>query len=178
MSIEIDLEEGMNNDPEILKALRELAEKVCQDAKDLAPVFGETGHDEHRKTPPHDDPGAYRDSIKVVPIKDPHVLRVQTNDFKAIWIEMGSKHMPEYAVFAKAAALNGGTGPDFAAEIQGAQENLRGELEKLSKMHAEGAAAERISEQEQAVERARTARSVAFKQATARTKANRRGRSR
>jgi hypothetical protein len=171
MSIEFEITEAMKSDPEIDEKLNKLANEVCEFAQSIAPVFGETGHDERRESPPNDEPGAYRDSIHVEERKGNHVRRVVSYDYKAIWIELGSAHMPEYAVFAKTAAHFGGTGPDFGDDVENAQQGLREEVEKLSKMRAEGHSAEAIEKQERAVKSARASRSAAFR-------ASRRGRRR
>lgn len=176
MSIEGELLAQMLASAEVDVELDAKAREVAEYAKGLAPVFGETGHDEKRADPPEGAPGDYRDSIHVtLAPKKPHARRIITDDYKAVWIEMGSRHMPEYAVFAKTAAYFGGTGPDGVHEtVQHAQRHLRNEVEKLAKFAAEGAAAERITAQKRSVSEAREARSAAYRAARPR----RRGRGR
>lgn len=74
--------------------------------KSIAPVFNPDDPKEHRKEPPYGDPGDYRDSITVVDMSDDNGFRdrVKPTDFKAKWIEFGSKHMPKYAPMAKTKA--------------------------------------------------------------------------
>lgn len=167
MSIEDDILAQMHDSPEVTAALDNLAQEVCDHAKSIAPVFGETGRDERRQQPPNDEPGAYRDSIHVESVND-QTRRVISKDYKALWIELGSRHMPEYAVFAKTAVAFGGSGPDFAQGIEKAQSDLHGEVQKLNQMVADGAPAHEIHNQRQAVDRARNSRSAAFKAARSR----------
>ncbi|SIC56456.1 Uncharacterised protein [Mycobacteroides abscessus subsp. abscessus] len=80
--------------------LKRVGAEVAEDWKGRAPVFGDK--DPRRADPPYGgEPGEYRDSIE--PGK-PHVnkegeleLLVESDDYKAIEIELGSKHMPVYA---------------------------------------------------------------------------------
>lgn len=74
--------------------------------KSVAPVFNPEDPREHRKTPPYGQPGDYRDSITVVDMSGPDGFRdrVKPTDFKAKWIEFGTKHMPKYAPMAKTKA--------------------------------------------------------------------------
>ncbi|OBG71330.1 MULTISPECIES: hypothetical protein [unclassified Mycobacterium] len=175
MSIESEILAQMLTDAGVDVEVDKLAHQIAGEIKELSPVFGETGHDEKRSAPPHGSPGDYRDATKVIlhPTK-PHARRVINDDYKAVWIELGSRHMPEYAPFAKAAALHGGTGPDFAEGVERAQQNLRGEVEKLTKLMAEGAAAHEITAQRGRVNQARQARSAAFNAARPRRRGRRR----
>ncbi len=175
MSIESEILAQMLTDVGIDVEVDRLAHEIAEDIKGLSPVFGETGNDEKRSTPPYGSPGDYRDSIKVeLSPHKPRARRVISRDYKAVWIELGSRHMPEYAPFAKAAAMHGGTGPDFAEGIERAQHKLRGEVEKLTKLIAEGAAAEKITAQRRTVSQARQERSAAFNAARPRRRGRRR----
>jgi hypothetical protein len=170
------------HEAEIGHALNELAGKVCEQVKEETPVFGDLPP--HRTHPEEGDPGDARNAVHV---EDLHgsldTRRVISRDKKAIWIEIGTKHMPEYAPFTKAAAMFGSeTGPSFSASgrdsmadegVSEAHEHLRGEVEKLAKLGATGAAAHHLAAQRTAVAQARIARSAAFKAARPR-----RGRSR
>jgi hypothetical protein len=166
------------HEAEIGHALDELAGKVCEQVKDLAPKFGDLPA--HRNNPAEKwnptGEDSYRDSIEV---DDLHgsldTRRVISRDPKAIWIEIGTAHMPEYAPFTKAAAMFGSTtGPSFSVNgrdsmadegVHHAHEHLRGEVEKLAKLGATGAAAHHLAAQRTAVAQARIARSAAFKAA-------------
>ncbi|WP_136244768.1 hypothetical protein [Mycobacterium intracellulare] len=74
--------------------------------KEISPVFDPSDPREHRKKPPHGQPGAYRDSVIVTDTSDAEgaSARVKPTDFKAKWIEFGTAHMPEYAPMAKVKA--------------------------------------------------------------------------
>lgn len=143
----------------------EEAKKGADYAKSIAPVFGDLPP--KRGEPGLGEPGDYKESIGTKHMSTAKVptWRVFSDDPKAIWIELGSTHMPEYAVFAKMAAYFGGTGPVIDEGVQHAQGKLRQELEKFEKLTATGAEAALIAEQKAAVSRARIARSSAFKAA-------------
>ena len=148
---------------EVEHHLDHFAQKVADYAKGLAPVFGDKPP--KRNEPGIGDAGDYKESIQVERHHGPGKRRVISRDPKAIWIELGTVHMPEYAVFAKTAAYFGGTGPVIEQGIVTAQGKLREELENLAKLTATGAAAHEISAAEGAVRSARQARSAAFKAA-------------
>lgn len=146
-------------------ALDEFCPQVVEYAKSLAPVFD--SERDRRQTPGIGDPEDYKNSIKTTPVGPGH-RRVGSDDPKAVWVELGSRHMPEYAVFAKTAKYFGGTGPVVVSVgghdegIEKAQHHLRGELERLEKLVATGAAVHQIKAQRLAVNQARVARSAAF----------------
>lgn len=175
------LRSALATDVTVLAATDHLAEEVAEKVKENAPVFSpEKGR---RKTPPYGAPGAYRDSITVEHHPtEPLGRRVISRDFKAIWIEVGSRHMPEYAPFTKAAAYYGAPGPILNQGVHDAQHNLRGELEKLAKLAALPALglkagiakSSALTAQKATVARARNARSSAFQ--AARGPRKRRGR--
>lgn len=180
MSIESEIALGAKS-AEVRHELRELANKVCEQVKAETPVFGEMGRDEHRTDPPEGKPGDARDAVQVEPHGD--AFRVISRDKKAVWIEIGTRHMPEYAPFSKAAAMFGAKGgPSFSADgrdslgehgVAKAHEHLRGELETLAKLKITGAAAHEIAAARTSVAQARIARSAAFK--AARPRRGRRG---
>lgn len=173
MSIEAEIAAALHA-VEIEHELDKFCDKVIEYAKGIAPVFGDL-------PPKRDEPGIgepedYKNSIRQLPgHRKPGHRRVGSDDPKAIWIEVGTRHMPEYAVFSKTAKYFGGTGPIIDEGVQQAQSKLRSELEKLEKLGAEGAALHHIEAQRRAVNQARQARSSAFKAARGR---GRRGRSR
>lgn len=171
--------------PEVMIAVEKLAKEVVEYAQGIAPVFSvERGH---RNAPPHDSPGAYRDSIHAETPRidgDTVTVRVVTNDYKAWWIEYGSRHMPEYAVFAQTAAAFGGTGPDMASEqVATAQGILRAALQDLKLARAMPSHTEHdgfqkaaaIAKAKQGVEQARSSRGAASR-AAARNSRGRGGR--
>jgi hypothetical protein len=175
------LRNAMRTDTTVLVATDLLAEEVADYARVLAPVFGD--RDPRRGSPAFGDPEDYKKSIEVVPHPtEPLGRRVQSLDFKAIWIEVGTVHMPEYAVFTKTAAYFGGTPPIFDEGVRDAQHHLRGELEKLAKVLVLSpvglkggiAKAEAIAGAKRSVNAARTARSQAFRAARAPRKRGRR----
>jgi hypothetical protein len=171
VSIEAELLAGLET-VEVQHALDDLANRVCEQVKAETPVFGESGLDERRDAPPEGVPGDARNAVHVEKLPD-GTRRVISRDKKAVWIEIGTSHMPEYAPFAKAAAMFGSTtGPSFSASgrdsmadegVAQAHSELADELETLAKLKAAGAAGEAIAQQALAVQRARAARSAAFK---------------
>lgn len=180
MSIERDLRALGFTVEGTLEAEAELARfahEVCEHAQSLAPVFGETGHDEKRDAPPHGEPEDYKNSIKAVPFRPGH-WHVGSDDYKAIWIEFGSVHMPEYAVFAKTAAYYGGTGPVVDEGVMQAHHKLRLAVETLAKLAAaeglkeprseramslQGSTSHELAEAQENARQARMARSSAFR---------------
>lgn len=175
------LRSAMKTDITVMAATDHLAGEVRDYAKGLAPVFGDK--DPRRGSPKDGEPGDYKNSIKVVPHPDePLGRRVISTDFKAIWIEVGSRHMPEYAVFTRTAAYFGGTPPILNQGIRDAQHTLRNELEKLAKLGITSAVglkagiakSSALTAQKQVVHNARQARSNAFHQARGPRKRGRR----
>lgn len=164
MSIEGEIIAQLAGSVEVEHALDHFAEKVRDYARDLAPVFDP---DRDKRSTPGigDEAGEFRDSIEVSGIKAPGHRRVGSNSPIALWQEIGTRHFPEMAIFAKTAKYFGGTGPDFESGVAHAQSHLRGELEKLEKLVATGAAARQIAAARSSVEHARMQRSAAFKAA-------------
>lgn len=169
-SVVADIAAGLQT-AEVHHELKKLADEVCAQVKSQTPVFGDLPP--HRNAPPEGDPGDARDAVHVEPTADG--FRVISRDKKAIWIEIGTAHMPEYAPFTKAAAMFGAEGgPSFSssgrdsmadAGVAHSHTHLRGELERLAKLSAEGAAAHEIAAASRSVAQARLARSAAFRAA-------------
>jgi hypothetical protein len=162
MGIEAELLKGIVGSTIAEHALDEFAHELAEEIRDLTPEFDD--HPPKRGEPPHGQPGDAKAAIEVKPM-GPGKRRIESRDYKAIWIELGSRHMPEFAPFGKVAALHGGTGPIIDEGINEAQHHLRHTLERLAKLGAEGASAESIAQQRLAVNQARQARSSAFKAA-------------
>ena len=164
-----ELDAEMDKDPAIIKGLQDLAHQVEDYWKALAPVFDEER--DHRKTPGIGDPGDYRDSIHTEPIRlksGRAAMLVGTNDPKAIWIEVGTARMPEYAPATKTAHYFGDLkGPRFSEGVQQAQGKLREALETLAKAKATGGD---VKSARSDVSRARAERSAAFKASRRRRK--------
>lgn len=78
-------------------------------ARSIAPV-GDAPH--VLKSGYRDEPGDYRDSImgSVLFIRGAWRGRVSAGDYKAHWIEYGTKHMPKQAVMRRTANHLRGTG--------------------------------------------------------------------
>lgn len=173
MAVEDEIAAGLRSF-EVERELDKLAERVAQYAKGIAPVFGD--HDPRRAEPPDGDPGAYRDSIRVT-TTGPGRRRVGSDDRKAVWIEVGARHMPEYAVFTKTGARFGDTrGPILDEGVRRTQHALRGELERMAELVGSGASPTRIAGQKARVDAARQARASAFKAAHSRKRGGRRRR--
>ncbi|PIJ36737.1 hypothetical protein BMW24_003475 [Mycobacterium heckeshornense] len=174
MNIEDEIAAGLAS-AEVQAALDELAREVCDQVKALTPVFGD--RPPHRAAPAEGEIGDARNAVHVEPLPDGG-RRVISRDKKAVWIEIGTRHMPEYAPFTKAAAMFGAEGgPSFSASgrdsmsdegVAHAHAHLRGELERFAKLSAEGAAAHEIAAAARSVQQARIARSAAFKAARGR----------
>lgn len=162
--MELDAEIARN--PEVLKALEDKAKEVETFWKDISPVFDATR--DRRANPPEDQPGAYRDSIHTQMIRErdgrPGAL-VGTNDYKAVWIEFGSLHMPEYAPATKTAHYFGDTkGPIVSVGgvnegINQAQVKYREAREAYEKAKATGSDVKNARTE---LNRARGERSAAF----------------
>ena len=164
MGIEAEIAAQFAGSLEVEHALDDFAAQIRDEIKDLTPTFGDKPP--KRGEPGIGDPGDAKAAVQVSGVKGPGKRRVESDDPKAIWIEIGTRHMPEYAPFAKVAALHGGTGPVILEQgVHTAHMHLRGELEKLAKLKAENAAAHKITAQRKSVEQARQARSAAFKAA-------------
>lgn len=165
MSIESEIAAQFAGAAEVKLGVDKLAHEVADYAKSIAPVFGD--QPPKRGEPGVGEPGDYKESIGVeaAPGAKTPARRVISRDPKAIWVELGSRHMPEYAVFAKTAAHFGGTGPVIEEGVDYAQGRLRGELKKLAEMTAAGASDAGLAAQRSAVDQARLGRSAAFRAA-------------
>jgi hypothetical protein len=80
----------LRTSPELRSFLEDLGKKGVSYARGIAPVGSK--NDKH--------PGAYRDSINAEIHQSPtrQSLRIGARDFKAHWIEYGSKRMPKFSV--------------------------------------------------------------------------------
>lgn len=156
------------------RQLDEFCEQLVEEIRERTPIFGD--HPPKRNEPGIGEPGDLKESIHVDPVKRPGRRRVGSDDPKAIWAELGAKHFPEVGMFAQVVALHGGTGPIIDEGVQHAQTKLRGEVERLDKLVAEGALPASIAAQRASVARARQGRSAAFR--AARSAPGRRGRAR
>lgn len=172
MSIESEIAAQFAGAVEVEHHLDEFSKQIADEIRDRTPEFGNLPP--KRGEPGIGDPGDAKAAIQVSPIKSPGKRRVESDDPKAVWIELGAKHMPEYAPFAQVAALHGGTGPSILEDhgVQHAQKHLRERLEHVEKLAAEGAPPASIATAKLAVQRARMQRSAAFKAA----RSGRRGR--
>lgn len=174
---DLELNAAVAQHAEKIGALKAKADEIADHWKGIAPVFGD--RPPKREAPPYGGAeGEYRDSIRAEPFRKKDGMpayRVGTDDYRALWIELGTKHMPEYAPATKTAALFGDTtGPIMSEGVKTAQGHLREQLETLAKLKAEGAAASRIAEQTKQVNAARQARTSAFKAARGRRRGRRR----
>jgi hypothetical protein len=159
---DMELDAEIAKDPKVIEELQHLAEEVKDYWQALAPVFDEDR--DRRTTPGIGAEGDYRDSIHVEMVRRKDGTpgaRVGTNDPKAIWIEVGTSHMPEYAPATKTAHyFHDTTGPVFSEGVQQAQGKLREALESLEKAKATGGD---VKSARADVNRARSERSAAFK---------------
>lgn len=111
-----EVELAMATSPLVRAELIDRATKARDYWRSIAPV----GTHEHTLKSGHvDKPGDYRDSIQIEYRRLPNgvmAARIVAKDYKAAWIEYGSKHMPEYAPRAKTAAQFGATGGSDSAD--------------------------------------------------------------
>lgn len=173
MSIEDEIAGQLLGSIEAERHLDRFAHQIAEEIRDLTPIFGD--HPPKRDEPGIGEPGDLKASIHVNPIARPGRRRIESDDPKVFWAEMGAKHFPEVGMFARVAALHGGSGPDFAEAVEHAQSNYRREAQKLEKLVAEGNPGS-IAAQRVALERARLQRSAAFKASRSRGGGRRRSR--
>ena len=162
--------------PEIHAEVQKLAEQLQEAVKSYAPVFGD--RPPRRESPADGSVGEFRDSIEITWVTTSDsgglpVARVISKDIKAVWIEYGSAHMPEYAPFTKAAAELGGSGPNYDGQIGAAQSKFRSAKEELEHARRSGSR-EDAALAAKHFEAANVHRSEAFK--SGRTQADRSGR--
>ena len=88
--------------PELREALERMGTEGVAYAKSIAPV-GEPGQGGAYSGHQHRHPGEYRDSLdhEIHEGRTRMSLRIFSKDFKAGWIEKGTKHMPKYAVLSR-----------------------------------------------------------------------------
>jgi len=91
--------------PELREALVRMGEAGVPYAKSIAPVgeLGQGGAYSSRKGRAQRRPGDYRDSLgyEIHDGRSRMSLRIFATDFKAGWIEKGTKKMPKYAVLSR-----------------------------------------------------------------------------
>lgn len=177
---DLELDAAMKTNPLVIAGVEELAHRIEESLKDKAQVFGD--RPPKRQGPP-DPEHPFKESIhtELIRTKDGMpAARVGSDSPIAMWQEIGTKHFPEDAIFAKTAAEFGDTtGPVMSEEVAQAHGKLREALETLATLKAQGAAAEHIARATKAVAAARQARTSAFKAARGgRRRGGRRGRSR
>jgi hypothetical protein len=93
---------------EVKAAVHEMAERVCEYWKSIAPVGP---HAHALKSGYVDEPGDYRDSINIVYATTKtgfFTAIVGTNDYKAHWLEYGSIHNPVFGYAQKTVDAFGG----------------------------------------------------------------------
>jgi len=191
-ALEREIMQKMMSSEEVHHKLDAVVKEAQEMAKSLAPVFTEERG--RRKEPPWDsahlsEPGTagdYKNSIVIEYVKGkPHVRRLISRDYKAVWIEIGTRHMPEYAILTNIAREYGSkTGPSFSEGsdrvsmqdegVKRKHESLREHLEGLEKMIADGAAATAIEHMRNKIDRLRNERSAAFRAAQPRSRRRRR----
>lgn len=101
--------EAAANSPAVREAVEQLAIEVRDYWRLISPVFDARKPEEHRKKPPHGEPGDYQKSINYTiensPGSNVPVAIVAPTDFKKYWIEYGTRNgMPAYAPMAKVLA--------------------------------------------------------------------------
>lgn len=103
----IGVEVYLQTDPELEAHLLELAKRGADYGKSIAPV----GPKEHTlKSGYVDKPGDYRDSIEGMVVQGHRRMkgRVRATDYKAHWIEYGTKKWAKHGVLRKVADFLGG----------------------------------------------------------------------
>lgn len=88
---------AMATSPRIMAAGMAKAQRAQGIWRGLAPVF--SSERSGRAKPPHGEPGDYKNSILVTFLRKGTRFwwRVGSADYKARWIEFGTKHMPKKA---------------------------------------------------------------------------------
>jgi len=165
----------IEDSPEVRDSLERLGVQVADYAKSIAPVFSpDTSH--RKEPPPGREVGEYRDSIHNIWVSTSRGVhqRVISEDMLAAWIEYGTEHMPEYAVFARTAAAFGGDGPVYHESLIEAQQRVHAEREELDRARREGRSGHEILVQQKKLDQARIGRSAVFRDV--RQRASRAGR--
>ena len=169
--------------------------KEAQDkAKSRAPVFDvENKKRNRRDLPPWDSfhlnepghPGDYRNSIVIERVKGkPHVRRLISRDYKAVWIEIGTRHMPEYAILTNIAREYGSkTGPSFSENgehvstedegVSRSHDSLREAIKTMETMMENGAKGKALDSIRNKINTIRNQRSAAFRAAAPRRRRRR-----
>jgi hypothetical protein len=113
-----DLDKAIDESAEIKQAVRDKAIEARDYWRSIAPVnkYGDEGAGKPHVYDGHtDDPGDYRDSIRIKFEKGGREAKVYTNDYKARWIEYGTSKMPEYAPAQRTVDHFGGSGHEVEA---------------------------------------------------------------
>lgn len=171
------LDKAVAESSDIARAVLDQAAEMRDYWKGLAPVFS-GGSRDRRSTPPNDGkPGDYRDSIHVETLTDKFGwpgARIISADYKAAWIEMGTRHMPEYApATATAHHFGSTTGPSINSgalsdsHLAHAQKRLRNAQARmaLARKASKEVRGEEIHKARVALEEARNKRHTAVRAA-------------
>ena len=91
-----DLESALRHSPAVRDVMREVADRLLQEAQRLAPV----SHD-----PSDETPGSYRDSLEASVDETPEgvVARLRSADPAAPYIEFGTSDTPAFSPMRRAA---------------------------------------------------------------------------
>ena len=184
-AIEREIMSKMMASEEVHHKLDAVVKEAQRKAKELAPVFGDLPP--RRESPPNGgSPGDYRDSIVIENVKGkPHVRRLISRDYKAIWIEIGTRHMPEYAVFTNIASMYGAkSGPHFTNDGGGPvsmhdenvgrkHDSLREAIKTMETMMENGAKGKALDSIRNKINTIRNQRSAAFRAAAPRRRRRR-----
>ena len=111
-----DLDKAVAESAEAKQAVVEKANEVKDYWQSIAPV-NKTGKP-HTYNGHVDEPGDYRDSIRIKYEKDKAgklTAKVYTNDYKAHWLEYGSVNNPEYGFAQRTVDHFGGSGREVEA---------------------------------------------------------------
>jgi hypothetical protein len=111
---EAEIVAAQMNSPVVQAHVIEIANKARDEIEALAPV----GSVEHTlKSGYVDHPGDYKRAVQVIFSRKDGIpqARVQDADYKRAWVEYGSIHNDEHAIFTKVAAKYGAK-PDIATD--------------------------------------------------------------
>jgi hypothetical protein len=191
-AIENEIIRKMMASEEVHHKLDAVVKEAQEKAKSRAPVF--TKKRGRRKEPPWDSPHLhapgspedYKNSIVIEMVKGkPHVRRLISRDYKAVWIEIGTRHMPEYAILTNIAREYGSTtGPSFSegsdrvsTEDEGVRrhhDDLRQAIKDMETLVSGGAKGKALNSIRNDIDSIRNKRSAAFKAAEPRRRRRRR----
>jgi hypothetical protein len=110
----VELDEAMTESPEVGEGVMRLAEEARQFWIEYWEAFDHPFSREHALRSGYvEKPGDYSNSIKIKFGKTADgqpKARITAHDYKAHWIEYGSKHMPPFAPRAATVSAFGGSG--------------------------------------------------------------------